>query len=132
MFNVVKELLVSEKELSKTNYERLEKSTGWHKNNLIDSDRNMYLIMASLIKTNNLITWSDNITLRKVTVKLYRFDKIYMDKDLIEDQFYQIIDQFNERKNTAIRFYLIFLTKYIHFMMETAERVRNCLLMMIK
>ena len=49
-----------------------------------------------------------------------------MDKELIEDKPYQIIDQFNERKITSTKFYSI-----LHFMMEMAERVRYCLLMMI-
>ena len=51
----------------------------------------------SLIEINNIITSSNNITSRKVNVKLYGFDKMCMDKELIEDKFYQIIDQFNER-----------------------------------
>ena len=51
----------------------------------------------SLIEINNIITSSNNITSRKVNVKLYGFDKMCMDKELTEDKFYQIIDQFNER-----------------------------------
>ena len=31
---------------------------------------------------------SNNITLRKVKFKSYRHDKMYMDKDLIKDNFY--------------------------------------------
>ena len=57
----------------------------------------MYLTVDSLIEKNNLITGSNYITLRKVNVKPYRFDKMYMDKDLIGDKTYQIIDQFYER-----------------------------------
>ena len=45
----------------------------------------LYLIVDSLIEINNMITGLDNITLRKVNVKPYRFDKMYMSKDLIED-----------------------------------------------
>ena len=41
----------------------------------------MYLTVDSLIKTNNIITGSNNITLRKVNVKPYGFDKMYMDKE---------------------------------------------------
>ena len=41
---------------------------------------------------------SNSITLRKVNVEPYGYDKIYMDKDLIEDKLYQLDDQFNERK----------------------------------
>ena len=29
---------------------------------------------------------------------------MYVDKDLVEDKLYQIIDQFNERKVTPIKF----------------------------
>ena len=55
------------------------------KNHLIDSYGNMYLIVDSLIEINNMIAGLDNNTLRKVNVKPYRFDKMYMSKDLIED-----------------------------------------------
>ena len=55
------------------------------KNHLIDSYGNLYLIVDSLIGINNMITGLNNITLRKVNVKPYIFDKIYMSKDLIED-----------------------------------------------
>ena len=47
-----------------------------------------------------------------------------MDKELIEDKPYQIIDQFNERKITSTNFQSMLLKKYIHFMMEMVERVR--------
>ena len=36
-----------------------------------------------LIEINNMITSSNNITLRRVNVKPYGFNKIYMDKYLI-------------------------------------------------
>ena len=45
----------------------------------------MYLTADSLIKINNIITSSNNITLRRVNVKLYGFDKMYMGKELIEE-----------------------------------------------
>ena len=53
------------------------------KNNLIDSDSNMFLTIDSLIQINNLVRASNNITLRKVSIKPYEFNKIYMDRDLI-------------------------------------------------
>ena len=43
----------------------------------------MCLTVDSLIKIYNLITSSNNITLRKVNVKPFEFYKKYMDKDLI-------------------------------------------------
>ena len=59
------------------------------KNNSIDYDGNMYLTVDSLIEINNVITSLNNIALRKVNVKPYGFDKMYMDKDLIEHKLYQ-------------------------------------------
>ena len=44
-----------------------------------------------------MITNSSNITLRRVNVKPYGLDEMYVNKKLIEDTFYQIIDQFSER-----------------------------------
>ena len=54
------------------------------KKNLIDTDGNMYLTVDSLIKIND-ITGSNNTAMRKVNVKPYGFDEIYMDKDVLED-----------------------------------------------
>ena len=70
----------------------------------------MYWTVDSLIEINN-ITGSNNINFRKVNVKPYGFNKMYMDKELIEDKLYQIIDQFNERKITSTEFYSILLNK---------------------
>ena len=57
------------------------------KNNLIDSDGNMYLTFDSLINiNNNYIPRSNNINLRKVNIKPYGFDKMHINKDLIEDK----------------------------------------------
>ena len=41
-------------------------------------------LVESLVKTNNKITGSNNITLRKGNIKLYGFDKISIYKELIE------------------------------------------------
>ena len=81
------------------------------KSNLIDTDGGMYLKVNSLIKVNNVIMGSNNITLRKVNIKPYGFDKMFMDKELIENKLYQIINQFNERKITSTKFYSILLNK---------------------
>ena len=55
-------------------------------NNLIDSESGMYLTIDSLIDISNIITASDNITLREVNVKPYGFDEMYMDQELIKEQ----------------------------------------------
>ena len=60
---------------------RLQRDLVYIENNLIDSDGGMYLTVDSLIEINNIITGSNNITLRKVNVKPYGFHKMYMDKE---------------------------------------------------
>ena len=67
-------------------------------NNLIDSDDSMYLAVDSLIGINNITIDSNNVDLRKANLKPCRYSKIYMDKDLIEDKLYKLVDQFNEIK----------------------------------
>ena len=81
MFDVMKDLLISEKEFTGFNYKRLQRDLVYIENNLIDSDGGMYLAVDSLIEINNIITGSNNITLRKGNVKPYGFDKMYMDKE---------------------------------------------------
>ena len=54
-------------------------------NNLIDSESGMYLTINFLIDISNIITASDNVTLRKVNVKPYGFDEMYMDQELIKE-----------------------------------------------
>ena len=66
-------------------------------NNLTDSDGGMYLTVDSLVEINSIITGSINITLRNLNIKPYEFDKMYMQKQLIEDKHYQITDQFSEK-----------------------------------
>ena len=93
------------------------------KNNLTDSDGGMHLTADSLIEINNMITGSNNITLRKVNLKPCGFYKMYMDKYLIYDKLYQIIDQLNQRMITSTKFYSILLNK-IHSFYE--GNVRTC------
>ena len=58
------------------------------------------IVSNSLKEVNDITTSSNNFTLKKVNVNSYGSEKMYMDKELIEDQLYQIIDQFSERKMT--------------------------------
>ena len=111
MFDVMKKILISEKKFTETNYKRLQKSLVFIGKDLVDSDGGRYLTVNSLMEINNIITGSNNISLRKVNLKPYGFDKKYMHKELIEDKFYQIVDQFNERKITSTKFYSILLNK---------------------
>ena len=84
---MLEKILVSEKDLSDINFERLT----YIKNNLIDSD-SIYLTVDSLINSRNIITSSNNVTLRKVNVRLCGYDKMHIDKDLIEDKLYKLVD----------------------------------------
>ena len=52
MFDVIKEVLISKKVFTKTNYERLKEALVYIKNNLIDSNGNMYWMVDSLIQIN--------------------------------------------------------------------------------
>ena len=82
---------------------------------MIDSDCNMYLTIHSLREINNITTGSNNITWRKVNVKPYGSNKMHVEKDLIKDKLYQIIDQFNERKITPAKLYSILLNEIHSF-----------------
>ena len=80
MFDIIKKIIIiSEKEFTKTNLKILKQALVYIKNNLIHSDRNMYLTVDSSIEINN-ITDSNNITLRKVNAKPFGFHKMYMKK----------------------------------------------------
>ena len=60
-------------------------------------------------KNNNIITSSNNITLKKVKVEPYGFDKMYIKKYVFKDKLYRVIYQFRERQITLIQFHSILL-----------------------
>ena len=84
----------------------------------------MHLTVDSLIDVDNIITGSNNITLSKVNVKPYGCDKMYMDKDLIQDKLYQLIDQFSERTVNYRNCYFVLQENVFYFMMEMGELLR--------
>ena len=55
MFNVMKEILISEKQFIETNQKRLEKALVDIESNLINSDGGMQLTVDYLIEINNII-----------------------------------------------------------------------------
>ena len=69
MFYIIKWILILDREITDTNYERLEKTLVYIKNNSIDSDGNMHLTVDSFIKINSIITGLNNITLKKKLMK---------------------------------------------------------------
>ena len=100
---------MSEKEFSKTNYERFKKAWIYKRNKLIDSDGNMCFTVDSLTEMINVIAGGNNTTFKKVHVKLYGFDKMYMGKDSVKN------NQFNQRKITPLKFHLILSNKTHQF-----------------
>ena len=56
-----------------------------------------------------MINRLNNIALRKVKFKPYGYGNMYMDKDLIKDQLYELMDQYNERKINHTDFYFALL-----------------------
>ena len=102
MLDVIKEILIPEKELLKLII-KITKSF-----DLPRKKANRFWCWHVFIEINHTITGSNNITLRKVYVMPHGFDNMFMDQELIEDKLYQIIDQFNERKITS--WILFFIT----------------------
>ena len=105
MHDTIKQILVSKKSLLILLMN--DSFLNYIENDLKDYGNNMYFRVDSLIQISNIITGQNNITLRKVRVDQYRFDKFFMDKDLIEDKLYQIIFQINERKITPVKSLII-------------------------
>ena len=105
MHDTIKQILVSKKSLLILLMN--DSFLNYIENDLKDYGNNMYFRVDSLIQISNIITGQNNITLRKVRVDQYRFDKFFMDKDLIEDKLYQIIFQINERKIMPVKSLII-------------------------
>ena len=102
---MLRKILLSAEALSDINFERL-------KNNLINSDNNMYMNVDSLIDIKDIISNSINITLMKVNVESHGCNQMYMDKYLKEYKINEIIDQFIERKINYRDFYLTLLGNF--------------------
>ena len=85
-----------------------------------------FLTVDSLTTLNNIITDSQNLFLRDVNVKPAGFDKMHLDKSLIEPALYQLVDKFNERKVTHNQFCNIFLD-LLHSFRDENERTCNIL-----
>ena len=79
----------------------------------------MYLTVDSFIDIKNIITGSNNVTSNKVNVKIWGYNKMYMDKDLMEDDLHELIDESNEKKKLITGIFIShFSAIYIRFMMK--------------
>ena len=101
--------LLEEGEFTDHNYELMESALEFRNTYLIDKNGELFLTVDSLITLNNIITDSQNLFLRDVNVKPAGFGKMYLDKSLIEQTLYLLLDEFNERKVTHNQFCKNFL-----------------------
>ena len=111
--NYSKKMFVSKKWWSEINFKRLEKALAYKI--ITDADNNMHLTVELLIDIYSIISSSNNITLTIVNAKPHGFEEIYMDKDLIEDKLYQLIDQLDERKTNRRYFSLALIDNIYSF-----------------
>ena len=93
-------ILLQEGDFTDYNYELMQLALKYWNTYLIDENGELFLTVDSLITLNNIIADSQNLFLRDVNVKPTGFDKMYLDKNLIEPALYQLVDHFNERKLT--------------------------------
>ena len=102
-------ILFEEGEFANHNYDLMQSVLEYQNTYLIDKNGELVLTVVSLITLSNIITDSQNLFLRDVNVKPAGFDKLYLEKPLIEPALYQLVAEFNERKVTYNQFCNIFL-----------------------
>ena len=113
--NLIK-ILIDEKELSLLNFKRLMQAYSYKNTELITPDGDLLLTVDSLITLNNIITGSNNLSLRFVNVKPAFYKKQYLDFTKIEFELYKLVDLFNDRYITNRQFYHTFLNEVHPFL----------------
>ena len=78
---------------------------------LVNKDGDLFLIVDSLIRINNITTNSHNLHLRRHKVKLTSYNKQHMVVGRIEAELYSLFDKFNNRRITPRAFCDTFLDK---------------------
>ena len=109
-------ILIEEKEWTLLNLIRLSDALTYKMTQLLTENGDLLLTVDSLITLNNIITGSNNLTLRKVNVKPAFYKKQYLDFTKIEFELYNLIDLFNDRYITNREFYHTFLNKIYSFL----------------
>ena len=107
--DVLQIIQLEEGEFNDHDYLLMKSALEYKNTYLTDKNVHLFFTVDSLITLNNIITDSQNITLRDINVTPASYDKTYMDKSLIEPALYQSVDEFNERKLTHKQFCNIFL-----------------------
>ena len=110
--NLIK-ILIDEKELTLLNLKRLTDAYIYKNTELVTSDGDLLLTVDSLITLNNIITGSNNLSLRSVNVRPAFYKKQYFDFTIIEFELYKLIDLFNDRYITNREFYHTFCVRYL-------------------
>ena len=109
-------ILIEEKELSLLNFKWLTQALTYKNTELVTSDGNLLLTVDSLITLNNLITGSNNLSLRSVNVRPAFYKKQYLDFTKIEIELYKLVDLFNDRYITNRQFHQTFLNEIHPFL----------------
>ena len=105
------ELLNSDGTTNIQNITRMITAADFKNSHLLTKDGDLFLTVDSLISINNIITNSNNISLRQCEVKPAGYNKQYMISTKIESELYTLVDEFNERKISAREFCKSFLNK---------------------
>ena len=111
--HVLQIILLEECKFNKHNYLLMKSALEYKNTYLTDKNGDLFLTVDLLITLNNIITDSQNITLRDINVKQGGYDKTYMDKFLIKRALYQLVDEFNDRKLTH-KYFCNILLNLIH------------------
>ena len=125
-------ILNEEKEISEDNFFRMVKAYKYMHRELLTIDGDLFLTVDSLITLNNIITNSNNISLRRLNVKPAGYDKQYMHFDQIESELYRLIDQFNDRYISKRYFIKKFLDQIHPFSDGNSRLVKLCFLISIE
>ena len=124
-------ILKEEKEISEDNFFRMLKAYKYIQRELLTSDGDLFFTLDSLITLNNIITNSNNISLRQINVKPAGYNKQQMHFDRIESELYRLIDQFNDRYISKRYFIKKFLNEIHPFSDGNGRLVKLCFIILI-
>ena len=113
--NLIK-ILIDKKELTLLNLERLIQAHIYKNTELFTTESDLLLTVDSLITLNNIITGSDNLSLRSVNVRPAFYKNQYLHFTKIEFELYKLVDLFNDRYITNKEFYYGFLNEIHPFL----------------
>ena len=102
-------ILIEEGEFNEVNLRRLKSAYIFRKTFLTTSNNSLYLTLDSLIETNNIILKKHNQNLRQTQIKPLGYNFQYMHFSKIETNLQSLINRFNDRQLTKIKFLKEFL-----------------------